>query len=191
MKYIIIIDNNKVNCRILCDLLNKKNPSKDKFKIGYWINSNNIENTTQSLINQLRGYYNENDYLHFFVDMLLTEDEEQEIDRIQDKFMHSDGATDTMIPTGISFANELIEFYGEKAEVSFMSKWINLKGDVEIEHFNGIYNNPLWNGRKIKCFFNPINDNHKIINREMSMPKYGASTFVDVVLKVAFGEVEM
>ena len=190
MKYIIIIDNNKQNGRILQGILQqqKQNQNTDDYKIGSWsdLSSDIIDQEAEKLCIELKKIFTEQDNLHLIIDLLLTKYEEDNVENIADKLLSRD--TDHMTASGIKLANKILECldHSNRIHISFMSKWLNLQNDFSMGSYNGIFENPLWKNRKAQSVFNPISENHCIINRTLSVPKYGAKTAVDALINMAF-----
>lgn len=191
MKYIIIVDNDKTNCSLLKDLLisyKEKNNFKN-VKIGSWYNlSNNINESADKFCEAIQEYCGDKENsIVLLIDLLLTFEEEEHVSSIADGLISSD-KNNSPPASGITFATNVINHFNnsKQIKVSFMSKWLNLQSGIDIEKYNGIHNEAVWKGRKPKSFLNPINANHHIINRELSVPMYGAKTIVDVLFKIAF-----
>lgn len=189
MKYIIIIDNNLDCAKALKALLQFKidDNRKDNYKIATWngFSYNNIKQVATNLCIATQNIYeNEDNTIHFLIDLLLTETEEQNVDDISDKI--TGAGNEQAIATGIQLANIIRETFINRITISFMSKWLNLQNGVPINEYNGIRANQLWNNYKVKSFLNPINENGYIINRTLQMPVNGAKTVVDAAVNIAF-----
>lgn len=189
MKYIIIIDNNLYCANALKALLQFKMDDKRKniYNIATW-NGNSyddIEQTATDLcIATQEIYKNNNNKIHFLIDLLLTEIEEQNVDDISDKI--TGAGNEQAVATGIQLANIIRENFIERITISFMSKWLNLQNGDPINEYNGIRANQLWNNYKVRSFLNPINENRYIINRTLQMPVSGGKTVVDAAVNIAF-----
>ncbi len=189
MKYIIIIDNNLDCAKALKALLqsNMTDKRKNNYKIATWSGDsyNNIEQVAANLYTATQKIYeNEDNTIHFLIDLLLTEIEEQNVDDISDKI--TGAGNEQAIATGIQLANTIRETFINRITISFMSKWLNLQNGVPINEYNGIRANQLWKNYNVRSFLNPINENGYIINRTLQMPVNGSKTVVDVAVNIAF-----
>lgn len=189
MNYIIIIDNNKENGLILQGLLQseQKNRNLTDYQIGSWsaFTSNQIEDDAIVFCNNIENLYaNTDNHFHLIIDLLLTKNEEDNVGRIADMLIASDN--NEIIASGIKFANRILENYDDRIRISFMSKWLNLQSNISINNYNGIHENDLWNNKTVQSVFNPITEDHCIINKDLSIPKYNAKTAVEALVNMAF-----
>lgn len=189
MRYIIIIDNNLKCAKALKALLQLK--AKETDKNNYMIATcecqlyDDINQAATQICTAIQKIYeNEDNEIHFLIDLLITESEEQNLDYISDKI--TGASNERKIATGIQLANIIRSTFYERVTISFMSKWLNLQNGIPIKEYNGIQGNPLWDNHKIRSFLNPINENGCIINRTLQMPESGAKTVVDAASDIAF-----
>lgn len=185
MNYIIVIDNNKENVQILKGLIQLR--KKAEFLIAsYWteFSIEEIETIATSFCESIEEYLNEQDNkIHLIIDLLLTKTEEENVKTIAERLISRENGR---VASGIRFANKVLEIYHDRVYVSFMSKWLSLDGDIPINKYNGIIDNVLWQNRKVQSVFNPITDDHVIIDKELQVPKFEAKTAVGAIVNMAF-----
>ena len=188
MKYIIIVDNNQSCGNVLKALLQYEmtEEMRQKYMIATWCANycEGIEQMGKNLCKAIQKIY-ENNEIHFLIDLLLTENEERQVDRISDQLTNN--CDNPLVASGIMISNMILKAFKEGSiTISFMSKWLNLRNEVLINEYNGIRENPLWKNRNVRSFINPINEEGCIINRTLPMPQNGAKTLVDVAVNIAF-----
>lgn len=198
MKYIIIVDNDEKNCYLMKELLytqHNKHPDYtivSSFEFTSYDGSN-IEKYLDEIMNIIHDCLKtEEDTLHFFIDLLLTKEEEQHAGNLSGVFQNG-SYEKNQIASGIHFANCILQKLSEESintDITFMSKWINLLTENPIRNFNGIKNNEIWTNIKLTSIINPFNDKHELVNLVLSVPSYGSRETVGVLFNVAFDEYE-
>lgn len=198
MKYIIVVDNERKSCISLKGLLNTNNYEQEEFKIGAYYGfcdengAINIDAQSNNLVFHANNILeNKENSIHFMIDLLLTKEEEENATRLSNIFI--DGTDeDIRIATGIQVANSILQELNNtnRIKISFMSRWLNLQSGTSMQIYNGIKNNPLWDGIEIKCVMKPINENNEITDLILSVPRYGVKSLVDIFIKVAFDDIK-
>ena len=190
MKNVYIIDNNQKNAVILNALLQSEN--NENVHIDHYADFNlqlnpNISENFENLINAINDLDNHGDIcIHFLIDLLLTENEEQRAFDFRESFQ--DG-TDEMIATGIKVANYLIQqLNGFTIKVTFLSKWLNLHSEENMREYNGIKNNAVWENIDLTSIVSPISEEHEIVNLSLCKPKYGSRTTIGTLFNVVYND---
>lgn len=194
MKYIIVVDNDRINCQLMKELLYTEIDKHPGYKImayyGFCDEECNIdlEQKSEKLIEKVREILEkENDAsVHFMFDLLLTTEEELLSQGLADALQNV-SSEDQQIASGIKVANKILgELHNDRVEVTFMSKWLNLQKDKSINQYNGIKENALWDSIKYNSIISPINPQHEITNLYLPVPKFGARSLVGILFNVAF-----
>lgn len=200
MKSIIIIDNDKVNCFLTKELLFSQKDDNIECKIianfefcEEWIE--NKENHFDNIVHFIQEKATLHDTVHLLVDLLLTNDEEDDIDKIS-KSLREDVGDKKEIATGIQLANYVCERLMDDYDIriTFSSKWANLRNVDSIYNYNGIRDNDFWkkyNMHKIiKSIESPFDSEHNITNLEFSAPRYKAKSTIGVLMNVMFEDLD-
>lgn len=189
MKYIIIVDNNTSCGDALKALLQFEMGEERRQEYMVATSScaysyDTIESVAKALLLEIKDIYTNYNEIHFLIDLLLTKNEERKVDSISDKLIED--CDNPLIASGIELANKILKTYKKRITISFMSKWLNLQNGVQIDEYNGIKKNPLWENHNVRSFLSPINEEGCIINRTLQMPQNRGKTVVAAAVNIAF-----
>lgn len=183
----IVIDNCKQKVYSLAGLISKKaedyKTSERTIEVGgfYGFTKDNAENEFDtiiegSLFSAISSKINSVDCMCFIVDLFLKESEEKSLNTSLELY-YNDTGNKSRTASGIELANRILEKYvnqRHKIDITFMTRWYDYQ-IKEIESYNGLKDHPtLWEGKKRKCFYNPVDSNGQINNKVFVKAKDGA-----------------
>lgn len=200
MKSIIIIDNDKVNCFLTKELLFSQKSDDIECRIianfefcEEWID--NKEYHFDNIIHFIKEKATLSDTVHLLIDLLLTNNEEDDIDKISQS-LKEDVVDKKIIATGIQLANYICERLMDDYDIriTFSSKWANLRNVDSIYNYNGIRDNEFWKKHNmhkiITSIESPFDSEHNITNLEFSVPRYKAKSTIGVLMNVMFNDLD-
>lgn len=183
----IVIDNCKKKVYSLAGLISKKSEeyktSERKIKVGgfYGFTKDNAENVfdtiiEDSLFSAIDNEISHVDHMCFIIDLFLKESEEKNLNTSLELYFNNTG-NQSKTASGIELANRILENYENqrnKIDITFMTRWYDYE-IKQLERYNGLNDHPvLWEGKMLKCFYNPVDSNGKINNKVFVKAKDGA-----------------
>ncbi len=183
----IVIDNCKQKVYSLAGLISKKSEEYKAngrtIKVGgfYGFTKDDAEEEFDTIINEnlfsaIDIEISQVDYMCFIIDLFLKKSEENSLNTSLELYYNNTGEQ-SKTASGIILANSILEKYANKRnkiDITFMTRWY----DYEIKplaSYNGLNDHEdLWIGKKLKCFYNPVDSKGEINNKVFVKAKDGA-----------------